>query len=242
MKPYHKINSIFKHDPNTHQFTDEYSTSEIEYLAPCKWQFTEKMDGTNLRVVASYNLINLVTLNTQGGCYKGIGLGLYGSDTLLMGRTNRAQIPKPLVEKLREIFDNNNMLDKLNNTFQYNNDSDFPTIILYGEGYGKNIQKGSKYIENDVGFILFDIKIDNWWLERENVEGIAKSLGLDVVPIIGEGTLDEAIALVKGGLKSTFGDFEAEGIVARPKIFLKTRRGDRIITKVKACDFDVKKK
>ena len=69
---------------------------------------------------------------------------------------------------------------------------------------------------------------------------IAKSLDLDVVPIVGEGNLVDLIGLVKTGFKSNIAqnkDFTAEGIVARPKVELKARNGERIITKLKYCDF-----
>jgi hypothetical protein len=39
------------------------------------------------------------------------------------------------------------------------------------------------------------------------------------------------------GFKSQWGDFIAEGIVARPVVELKSRNGDRIITKIKYKDF-----
>lgn len=80
-------------------------------------------------------------------------------------------------------------------------------------------------------------KINDWWLQRADVEDVAQKLGLDVVPIIGEGTLHDAIAAAKAGIASTWGDFQAEGIVARPKTELRTRNGHRIITKIKCRDF-----
>jgi len=58
------------------------------------------------------------------------------------------------------------------------------------------------------------------------------------VPIVGKGTLQDGIDLVKKGFNSVWGDFLAEGIVARPAVELRTRRGDRVITKIKACDFN----
>jgi hypothetical protein len=39
------------------------------------------------------------------------------------------------------------------------------------------------------------------------------------------------------GVKSWWGDFDAEGIVARPQVELFTRAGHRIITKLKCKDF-----
>ena len=79
----------------------------------------------------------------------------------------------------------------------------------------------------------------DWWLERRNVEDVAAKLGLDVVPVIGEGTLPEMIERVRRGFPSHWGPFTAEGIVARPAVELKTRNGERIITKLKHKDFEV---
>lgn len=101
------------------------------------------------------------------------------------------------------------------------------------------IQRFIKQNETSHGSILPECtcKINDWWLQRADVEDVAQKLGLDVVPIIGEGTLHDAIAATKAGIVSTWGNFQAEGIVARPKTELKTRNGHRIITKIKCCDF-----
>ena len=85
--------------------------------------------------------------------------------------------------------------------------------------------------------MLFDVKIGEWWLQRSDVEGIAQKLGLDVVPIIAQGTLLDMIGFARQGFLSAWGDFRAEGIVARPSVELKSRNGSRIITKIKYKDF-----
>jgi hypothetical protein len=110
-------------------------------------------------------------------------------------------------------------------------------LCLYGEGYGAKIQKIGGLYRPDQDFVLFDVRIGEWWLQRADVEDIAQKLELDIVPIIGEGTLHDAVAVAKEGFNSTWGNFQAEGIVARPKVELKTRNGQRIITKIKCCDF-----
>ena len=98
-------------------------------------------------------------------------------------------------------------------------------------------QKGDGKYRQDQDFVLFDIKIGEFWLLRDDVEDIANKLGLDVVPIIGEGTIMEMLELAKSGFNSTWGYFKAEGIVAKPKVELKTRNGERVITKIKFKDF-----
>ena len=54
MKEYHKIYTIFKRNPKTKYKTlleGKYSLPEFEYLKDCIWVFTEKIDGTNIRVI-----------------------------------------------------------------------------------------------------------------------------------------------------------------------------------------------
>lgn len=76
-----------------------------------------------------------------------------------------------------------------------------------------------------------------WHTTADDIEDVAEKLGLDVVPIVGEGTLSAAVEFVQQGFRSTWGDFPAEGVVARPAVQLLKRNGGRIITKIKTRDF-----
>jgi hypothetical protein len=204
MKKYHKIQSLFKRDRETKKIIiGDYSLPEFKYLERCKWTFTEKVDGTNIRIMFD------------------------GTHITFGGKTDNAQIPAPLVAELEQRF-----LPQLE-TFK----KVFPNgVCLYGEGYGPKIQNGGKY-RSDQAFVLFDIKIGEQWLLRSAVEDIALTLNVDVVPIIGNGSLYDLVSRVRTGIKSKWGNFEAEGIVARPEIELRTRSGERIITKLKTRDF-----
>jgi|SRR3990167_390143 len=207
MNTYHKIQSIYKRDMENNGKIVEgvYSLPEFEYLKDNIWVFTEKVDGTNIRVM-----------------WDGVNLK-FG------GKTDKASIPADLVSVLYEMFLKDLFIEKFG--------IEPIEVCLYGEGYGGKIQAGGKY-RKDVSFVLFDIKIGHWWLRREDVEKIAKDFNLETVPVIGYGTLDEAVEMVKEGFNSTWGDFEGEGIVARPEIELKGRSGERIITKIKCSDFN----
>jgi ATP-dependent RNA circularization protein (DNA/RNA ligase family) len=207
MSEYHKIQSIFKRDLNLKHkplIDGDYTLPEFEYLAQNQWMFTEKVDGTNIRI-----MIDNGTL-TFGG------------------RTDSAQIPAQLLNRLNEKF----LPLKEQLLAQFPDGG-----ILYGEGYGNKIQKVGHYYRDDQDFVLFDVKVGNWWLQRADIETVATSLTLDIVPIIGTGTLIQAVEWAKAGIKSTWGDFEAEGIVARNPLELTTRAGKRLITKIKCCDF-----
>ena len=210
MKQYHKINTIFKRDEKTkHIIEGQYSLPEFEYLKDNRWVFTEKVDGTNIRVMWN------------------------GESVVFGGKTDDAQMPVFLLYKLQELFEGTQKRLLFKEKFG------IESVCLYGEGYGAKIQKGGgNYNPNGVDFVLFDVKIGDWYLQREDVEDIAKHFDIKVVPIIGEGTLSEAIEKVRNGFNSQWGNFLAEGIVARPKTELKSRNGDRIITKIKCRDFN----
>ena len=205
MKEYHKINTVFKRDERTRKIIEgDYSLPEFEFLKDNPWVFTEKVDGTNVRVMWELPALRF------------------------NGKTDNAQMPMPLIEKLQSLFTPGIM------------QTVFPEggVCLYGEGYGARIQKGGgNYNPNGVDFVLFDVRVGDWWLERHNVEDVAKKLGVAVVPIIGEGTLADAFKRAQMGITSTWGGFPAEGLVMRPKAELRTRRGDRIIAKIKCKDF-----
>jgi len=113
-------------------------------------------------------------------------------------------------------------------------------FVLYGEGFGARIQKGGgNYIRDGVDFILFDV-LAGMFLERPNVEDIGAKLNLRVVPVVGEGTLLDAVTMARTGFVSTFAStsaFMAEGLVMRPATELRNRRGHRIISKIKQRDF-----
>lgn len=209
---YHKIMSVYKRDGITKKFIiGEWSTPEIKFLKDNKWIFTEKVDGTNIRVMFD------------------------GKECIYGGRSNESQIPTNLIYRLDEIFKTFGQRQKLKEIFPEEENLD---IVFYGEGCGKKIQKGGEnYKKDGVDFVLFDIWVNGFYLERDNIDNIAQKLGIKSVPIIGMGTLEEAINMTKSGFKSQWGDFIAEGIVARPEIELFTRKSDRIITKVKYRDF-----
>lgn len=207
MREYHKIDTVFKRDPNTKFKTllfGDYSQDAFGYLANNEWVFTEKVDGTNIRVMIGSN---------------GIAFG---------GKTDEAQIPAKLVEALQAKF-----LPQQAALIEAFPDGG----CLYGEGYGEKIQKAGGNYRPDQDFVLFDVKVGDWWLQRSAVEEVAQKFALDVVPIIGRGTIADMIAMAREGFNSTWGAFAAEGIVARPAVELKTRNGGRIITKIKHKDF-----
>ncbi|MEA1998145.1 MAG: RNA ligase family protein [Euryarchaeota archaeon] len=206
---------MYKRDKGTHLFIEgEYSIPEFEYLRNNTWLYTEKLDGTNIRV-------------QWDPCPEGDS----DSNRRLMfrGRTDNAQMYPGMLERLEELF--------AIETF----DELYPEtpLCLYGEGIGAHVQKGGgRYIHDGVDFVLFDVLVGRWWLRREDVAKFAKSLNINIAPIVGRGTLLAAVELIKRqDFTSSWGDFLLEGFVLRPIVELQNRGGKRIITKVKHKDF-----
>jgi hypothetical protein len=209
-----KINGLYKRGEKGKIIPDEFSRPEFEYLRDLAWVWTEKVDGTNIR------------------------LGWDPSDasdeavTYIGGRTDRAQIPPDLLARLTE----------LQETMPWHEsfpDVDVP-VTLYGEGYGARIQKGGgNYIPDGVDFVLFDVKVGPFWLSRENVLDVGSKLGLDVVPFIANCTIGTAEKWVRDDAFDSHwpGVERPEGLVGRPAVNLFTNGGGRITTKIKWKDY-----
>lgn len=180
---------------------------EFAYLKELNWEMTEKIDGMNIRVI-----------------------WLRGEGFIFEGKTNEAELKPILIEKLASLFDHQH--DKIVGMFG----TSAAPICIYGEGIGNKINGSGRY-GLDYNFIAFDIKVGETWLRRADVVDICDKLNLHYVPEITCDELEQMVNYCKYGFKSTYGDFEAEGLIATPMIPLRTRMGERIITKLKCCDF-----
>lgn len=209
MKEYSKIQTLFKRDlSNKGQIIEgSWSLPEFEFLKSNQWTFTEKVDGTNIR---------LKWRKSQDGSM-GLSVG---------GKSDNAQIPANLLDAIAAM----QLAPKLAEGFP-------DEICLYGEGYGPGIQKGGGRYRQSKSFVLFDVLCGDLWLQRDDVNDVAAKLGLDAVPVLGKGALQDAIEFTRNGFNSKWGEFPAEGIVLRPSTELRTRRGDRMIAKIKHVDF-----
>ena len=68
---------------------------------------------------------------------------------------------------------------------------------------------------------------------------MAAKLHLDVVPFVGDMTLEDATEMVRAGFQSRIngGAMKAEGLVGRPAEALFDKKGSRLIVKLKTKDF-----
>jgi len=209
MRPYEKIETVFARDINGSKLLMEgvWRNSTIEFLKDLEYEWTEKIDGTNVRVYWD------------------------GHTVAFGGRTDKAQFPAELMNRLNELFGGETNAQMFEQTFGEHE------VILYGEGFGRKIQNGGSYIPDGVDFILFDLMVGGNYQPRESVERCAKTFGVRCVPIVGRGTLEEAVAYIKTNPKSTIGTCDMEGVVCRPLYELQDRCGNRIIVKIKWNDF-----
>ena len=186
----------------------KFRNETVELLKDIDWEFTEKIDGTNIRIY-----------------WDGHKVSYYG-------RTDKAQIPSQLMNRLIELFGGDINEEMFEQKF-----GDMP-VMLIGEGYGAKIQKGGGDYRTDNDFILFDVCINGNYQPRESVNEIANYFNIDVVPTIMIGRLQDGVDYVKSKPKSKIGNADSEGLVARPLKELKDRTGNRIIVKIKVKDFD----
>lgn len=209
MNKYHKIEGIFiREDERPHKMLwGQYRNPIWKELEQLEWVFTEKIDGTNVRVHWD------------------------GHTVIFGGRTDNAQLPTTLLNRLAELFSGT-----ANEQVFEQNFGETP-VTFYGEGYGAKIQSGGDYLDTQ-DFAMFDVSIGGNFLERENVEDIARKFEIKTAPVVFKGTLDKGIEFAKEGFNSVIAMNErpAEGIVGTPRCNVRDRRGNRVIVKLKTND------
>ncbi len=226
---YQKINTAWKRNMDVKGnpvMPGEFSQPEFEYLAGLTWRWTEKIDGTNIRLYWD------------------------GEKVTLGGRTDRAQIPAPLTDAIRNL----GLLESDEWAKKWPVEgTDRPSVTIFGEGYGPGIQKGGGLYRDEPGFIVFDVKIGNWWLRPDSIKEVADGFGLEVVPhafnanlwLAWEWTVanalpktDELFGMSSVRYTSQWAErgVTPEGIVGTPAVPLSDRNGKRIIMKLKLAD------
>lgn len=213
---YTKINTLYKRDSKGKIMLGEYSRPEFEYLHDVKWRAFLKIDGTNMSYYWDGHVLEI------------------------HGKSENADISPKLRAKMESIL----TAEKMSELFPVKYDeagNEIPQkVIIYGEGYGVGIQGGGGYNSKENLFRVFDINIDGWWLEWDDVLDICAKLELETAPYYGEMTIAEAEEMVKPGFKCPISEdpeLIAEGLVLRPIVQLFNKRGERIMVKIKYKDY-----
>jgi hypothetical protein len=208
MIEYNKIDTIFERDDKTKKLIrGKFRDNAVEFCKDLTWQFTEKVDGTNIRIYWD------------------------GHKVQIAGRTDNAQIPGGLLKRLNELFAGEVNEEMFEQKFGGNE------VYLFGEGYGEKIQTngyidGNDFILFDVminGKFLerenveeiaqyFKINVVPIILEGKLEDGVNWVLN------------NRTSLIAKKGAN-------IEGLVARLKVELQDRNGKRLITKIKYRDF-----
>ena len=237
----------------------EFSFKEAEYLFNCLWEATSKLDGTNSKIVffPSDGHIEVGGKTDKASSQHGqfemlqeIGERIKPQLCAMFPKESARFAPIKEGNKIK-FWDVSSEIDRYananpvtpNREGQYEVCLEEVPIYIYGEYFGSGIQKcGSRYIQNGNGFRVFDIKQQGWWLPKENRDAMCKGLGLEQVPFLGVMTLRDIEDMVRSGFTTKFEGAAdptmiEEGIVARPIIPLCNGSGNRIIVKVKYCDY-----
>lgn len=217
---YPKINTLWKREDGKGAIIEgDYSLEEFGNIR--HWHVQEKIDGMNIRIQYNTGDAN----GPQAGCFSCIKK---------YGRTDEAQIPEHLQKHLDIIFTH----DSLKAIFVSGKEDKILNITLFGEGYGPKIQSGGNY-RSTVGFILFDIYINEMWLKQDDVLGIAEKLGIPYAPFIGVMTEEEIVDYIKSKPLSHCSETPQimEGVICRPVQPLLLRNRNPLLFKLKCKDF-----
>jgi len=209
-----KYSSPFKKDD---KFNNTVVLSQI--LPVGRWIKTEKIDGTNIRII--------LTKPDEDGNRE----VLIGSRKLILNPDDKGS--KQYMDCIADVN-----LNKLKEYFKDVNS----TVIIYGEGYGAGVQTGVMYSPTK-NFRVFDIRIGLAYQDFEYIEKVCINNQLNLVPVLGEVsciTYDECITSLAKFDNTLINDGtggKPEGIVYKFEPVLLNKYGERLIFKVKFKDF-----
>lgn len=230
MSEYPKTENMLLRDERTHKLIPgAFREEAFEQIA--RWHVTEKIDGTNIRLI----------LGLPNTPYTGFSV---------RGRSDAAALPPGFIEEAVPGIDTKWM----NAALRAIDPQEYASgMIVYGEGYGPGIQSGGDYAPHK-SFRIYDVVTlaedrPPLWRRWEDVEVVAGALGLRTAPVLrihgnAAWTTAEIFEYVTGGVYSHVASEDngagfvrpAEGIVARTDPYLYTSRGERIKFKLKARD------
>ena len=220
-----KLNTLYKRDPEITVkkkgvIMPGYFSEEV-FKTIKYWTVTEKIHGKNIRIYIEFPLGNLNHPTVWIGGRKD---------------TDTPQINKPLLNHIHSILTDKKMLKA------FTKDS-FKTFecprhaMIFGEGVGKGINQA---YGDEPELIIFDIVIDNWWLEYKNVQDISEKLGFRSAPLIaGAMSTERIIDYVKAQKDSLLATkpYMAEGVIATSHPLLLTRKCEPVRFKLKTKDY-----
>lgn len=208
---YPKTNSLWQRDEKGLIIPGKYTCEEYKNIN--RWEITEKIDGTNIRVI--YDAEN--------------------ETVEFKGRTDNAQIPTFLLVKLTELF----TVDKLKEVFPTGK----VILYGEGYGNkiqscGHKYSPDNGFVLFDVLVVKEEFEY-GIWLEFDSLNDIAKKLEIEIVPLLGYWTIAEIVNYVQSNAKSVFAKQEltAEGIVAKSHPIMLDRLGRIIKFKLKCNDY-----
>lgn len=209
MREYHKIETLFVFDQATKKFiVGNFYNNNVEILKDNKWDFTEKIDGTNFRIYWD------------------------GHKLTYAGRTDNAEFSKEQVDYITTNLVNEDIENVFEQKFQEKE------VMVYGELFGNKIQNGYLYTNNQgLDFRVFDIEIDSIFLTYRSMSILAEELGYKSVPVVLVGTIQDGIDYVLSHEISTFSTAKLEGLIGKPVGDFRDRLGKRIVVKIKRRDF-----
>lgn len=244
----------------------DFSNIEAKYLFHNLWEAYSKIDGTNSKIAffpstgeikiggksdnaesihGQFEMLQAIAERIQPQLCHMFPKESARFTPVKNKETNRVDYYYPEVMHIPEgcLPVRGNKVDVMEVGGNYITELEEVPIYIYGEYFGSGVQKGGgRYIQNGNGFAVFDICQQGWWLPKENRDALCKGLNLETVPYIGVMTLRDIEQLVMTGFTTKFEraadpTLIEEGIVARPVVPICDGRGNRIIVKVKYCDY-----
>ena len=166
--------------PNIKNVPDMFTENDIV-------EVTRKIHGTNAR----YGVVKKKKLSLIDRIKKFFGNTwiefefVYGSHNVEKGSDSQGYYSTDVWKEIEEKYNIKERLWEYVKSFDFHPDLLGNGVVLYGEIYGKGIQKGYEYGLDEILFAGFDVKVNDEYLSiEESFNVITSDLTLEYVPIL----------------------------------------------------------
>ena len=230
---YPKTESPYVRDEETHLLVPGIFRRP-DFAQIGRWLVTEKIDGTNIRVILNGHLLGDPVLD-----------GPVFASWDVRGRSDDATLPKRFVEEAFPHVSVSLLESALNAIEPMRDPERGYAMVVYGEGYGAGIQKGACYSPTKQ-LRIFDVLTfkegsRSLWRTWNDVVEVARVLGLSTVPVVWAEASLAQVRLCVGDYSRVaqqhgMPPIQQEGVVARTDPYLYDYRGNRVMFKLKSKD------
>lgn len=221
------------HNVRLKEFTYKYKKTYLDYLIENKIVKNKKEIGVDKIINFNNKKYKVLSNNVKPFSIFNIFKRSKNEDIFckLVEINDNLEEVKYYSEFWEILIKNDNIKEMIKYLYNDYLDEKVYSVVVFGELYGKDVQKGMFYGMKEKKFMAFDISINKNYIDYNEFKSICDKFGVETVPILWEGKFDkDVIYKLTDGNTTVKGDEKIKGFKGREGVVIKLKN-ERVDTK-----------